>query len=248
MSSTLAPPEAPLAFDGVRMALPDGTHTADDVTFSVGTGELVSVVGPSGCGKSTLLRLASGLSRPSRGTVSVDRADLGYVGPDPALLPWRTVQGNVELLAQLHGIDRAERQELAGEAIRLVGLEGFERHVPRRLSPEMTVRVALARSLTMRPGVFLFDEPFGALHERTRDRLDDQLLRLLCDGRFAGLFVTHSVREAVFLSTRVIVLARPGRLVGDFTVPFDHPRPPRLRASAPFRALVDQVAAAAREP
>jgi NitT/TauT family transport system ATP-binding protein len=247
MTSTIAPPEAPLAFDGIGMTFPDGTHAIDDVTFSVGRGELVSVVGPSGCGKSTLLRIASGLSQPSRGTVAVDRSDLGYVFQDATLLPWRTVQANVELLAELHGIDRAERQKLATEAIRLVGLEGFERHVPRRLSGGMKMRASLARSLTLKPSVFLFDEPFGALDEITRERLNDELLRLFLGERFAGLFITHSVSEAVFLSTRVLVMSsRPGRIVGDFPVPFDYPRSPELRFSSTFGALAGEVSAALR--
>lgn len=246
--TTLAPPEAALVFAGVGMTYPDGTHALDDVSFQVGRGELVSVVGPSGCGKSTLLKIASGLAGCTDGTVWVDRSDLGYVFQDATLLPWRSVQANVELFAELHGVDKAERRRLAAEAIELVGLQGFEKHVPKRLSGGMRMRVSLARSLTLKPSVFLFDEPFGALDEITRERLNDELLRLFLSERFAGLFITHSVSEAVFMSTRVLVMcARPGRIVADIPVPFDFPRTPALRFTAEFAAVAGEVSAALRE-
>ena len=230
------------------MVFPDGTRALDEVSFQLGRGELVSVVGPSGCGKSTLLRIASGLTECSRGSVAVDRSDLGYVFQDATLLPWRTVQANVELFAELHGAPKAERRKLAAEAIELVGLQGFEKHVPRRLSGGMRMRVSLARSLTMKPHVFLFDEPFGALDEITRERLNDELLRLFLSEQFAGLFITHSVGEAVFLSTRVLVMSpRPGRIVADVPVPFPYPRSPELRFSPEFAALAGEVSAALRE-
>jgi NitT/TauT family transport system ATP-binding protein len=237
-----------LRFDRVGMRFPDGTHAIDEVSFSVDRGELVSVVGPSGCGKSTLLRIASGLTKTTSGRVEVDEDQLGYVFQDATLLPWRTVQANVELFAELHGASKDERRRRAAEAIELVGLTGFERHVPCRLSGGMRMRVSLARSLTMKPDVFLFDEPFGALDEITRERLNDELLRLFADQGFAGLFITHSVSEAVFLSTRVLVMsARPGRIVADIAVPFDHPRPPELRFDPAFAALAGEVSAALRE-
>lgn len=246
--ATLAPPRATLAFAGVGMTYPDGTHALDGISFDVGRGELVSVVGPSGCGKSTLLRIASGLADCTEGTVTVDRSDLGYVFQDATLLPWRSVQANVELFAELHGVDKAERRRLAAEAIQLVGLQGFEQHVPKRLSGGMRMRVSLARSLTLKPGVFLFDEPFGALDEITRERLNDELIRLFLSERFAGLFITHSVSEAVFLSTRVLVMsARPGRIVADIPVPFDFPRTPELRFTPEFAAVAGDVSATLRE-
>ncbi|HET6954641.1 MAG TPA: ABC transporter ATP-binding protein [Acidimicrobiales bacterium] len=248
MSTSATTVAASLQFAGVGMIFPDGTHALDDVSFALGRGDLVSVVGPSGCGKSTLLRIASGLAEPTTGRVEVDRTDLGYVFQDATLLPWRSVQANVELLAELHGAPKDERRRLAAEAIALVGLEGFERHVPRRLSGGMRMRVSLARSLTMKPGVFLFDEPFGALDEITRERLNDELLRLFLGERFAGLFITHSVSEAVFLSTRVLVMsARPGRIVADIAVPLAYPRAPELRFEPAFAALAGQVSAALRE-
>lgn len=230
------------------MTFPDGTHAIDEVSFGLGRGEFVGVVGPSGCGKSTLLRIASGLADCTKGSVAVDRADLGYVFQDATLLPWRTVRDNVELFAELHGVDKGRRRYLADEAIKLVGLEGFEQHHPRRLSGGMKMRASLARSLTLKPGTFLFDEPFGALDEITRERLNDELLRLFLSERFAGLFITHSVNEAVFLSTRVLVMSsRPGRIIGEFEVPYEYPRSPELRFHPDFAALAGEVSAALRE-
>ena len=248
MATTSAPTDTSLRFDHVGMVFPDGTHAVDDVSFGLKRGELVSVVGPSGCGKSTLLRIASGLTKASQGHVEVDADDVGYVFQDATLLPWRNVQANVELFAELHGAPKEERRRLAAEAIELVWLKGFEQQMPRRLSGGMKMRVSLARSLTMKPGVFLFDEPFGALDEITRERLNDELLRLFLSQRFAGLFVTHSVSEAVFLATRVLVMSpRPGRIVADVAVPFDYPRAPELRFEPEFAALAGQVSASLRE-
>jgi NitT/TauT family transport system ATP-binding protein len=238
---------APLAFEHVAMTFPDGTRALDDVSFAVGAGEFVTVVGPSGCGKSTLLRIASGLTDATNGRVSVDRDSLGYVFQDATLLPWRTVQDNVELLAELHGLARTDRKRLAGEAIDLVGLRGFERHYPKSLSGGMRMRASLARALTLKPAVFLFDEPFGALDEITRERLNDELQRLFVHEGFASLFITHSIYEAVFLSTRVLVMsARPGRIVASFDVPFAHPRSPELRFEPAFAELAGEVSAALR--
>ena len=234
-----------LQFDRVAMRFPDGTHALDEVSFGVSAGELVTVVGPSGCGKSTLLRIASGLTVPSAGSVHVDRTNVGNVGyvfQDATLLQWRTVAANVGLLAELHGTPTAERRRLVADAIALVGLGGFEDKYPKQLSGGMKMRASLARSLTLEPGVFLFDEPFGALDEITRERLNDELLDLFLRKRFAGLFITHSISEAVFLSTRVLVMsARPGRIVGDFAVPFPYPRSHDLRFESAFAELAGQV-------
>jgi NitT/TauT family transport system ATP-binding protein len=204
-------------------------------------------VGPSGCGKSTLLRIASGLTAASEGAVLVDTDKIGYVFQDPTLLPWRTVQANVELLAELGGLPKQERRRRADEAIELVGLSDFARHYPRALSGGMRMRVSLARSLTMQPELFLFDEPFGALDEITRERLNDELLQLFQTERFTALFVTHSVTEAVYVSKRVVVMSgRPGRVIGDFPVPFEHPRSPRLRFDEEFAHLGGEVSACLR--
>jgi len=231
-----------LAFAGVGRTFPDGTRALHAVDLTVDRGEFVSVVGPSGCGKSTLLRLASGLDRETEGRTSVASSRVGYVFQDPTLLPWRSVRRNVELLAELEKVPKPERQAKVSDAIRLVGLEGFEKHRPRSLSGGMRMRVSLARSLVLAPDVFLFDEPFGALDEMTRERLNDELLALFADRRFAALFITHSVAEAVFLSTRVVVMSpRPGRIVGDVPVPFAYPRTPELRYSEEFGKVAGEV-------
>jgi NitT/TauT family transport system ATP-binding protein len=240
-------PNPVLAFDGVSKRFADGTAALAGVDLSMAPGEFVSVVGPSGCGKSTLLRIASGLETATEGAALVDTDKIGYVFQDPTLLPWRTVQANVELLAELAGLSRPERRRRAGEAIKLVGLSDFARHRPRALSGGMRMRVSLARSLTLQPELFLFDEPFGALDEITRERLNDELLTLFLTQRFTALFVTHSVTEAVFMSKRVVVMSgRPGRVVGDFPVPFEYPRSPRLRFDERFAHLAGEVSACLR--
>jgi NitT/TauT family transport system ATP-binding protein len=247
-SSAASPGSVALSFRAASMVFPDGTHAVDDVSFDVRPGEFVSVVGPSGCGKSTLLKIASGLLTHTAGSVDLADDNIGYVFQDATLLPWRTVQKNVELFMELHDVPKAERADRAKDAIDLVSLTGFERHHPKRLSGGMRMRVSLARSLTMHPGLFLFDEPFGALDEITRERLNDELIKLFLREKFAGLFITHSIQEAVFLSTRVLVMsARPGRIVGDFDVPFDYPRTEELRYSPEFAELSGQVSEALRD-
>ncbi len=237
-----------LDFDRVGMTYPDGTESLHVISFGLDTGEFVTVVGPSGCGKSTLLRLASGLLKETAGAVRVDRDRLGYVFQDATLLPWRTVQKNVELLAELHGQDRDARRRTAEEAIELVGLTGFERHHPKRLSGGMRMRVSLARSLTLDPSVFLFDEPFGALDEITRNRLNDEVLSLFATRGFAGLFITHNIFEAIYMSTRVLVMsARPGRIIADFDIPFGYPRADDLRFQPEFAQIGARVSEALRQ-
>src|SRR6056297_3939267 len=233
---------ARLRFEHLSMVFPDGTHTLDDISFSVEPGEFVTVVGPSGCGKSTLLRIASGLTEHTGGHCDVDRDSIGYVFQDATLLPWRTVQRNVELNAELHGMSRSERSAKATEAIELVNLVGHEDKYPKQLSGGMKMRCSLARSLVLNPSVFLFDEPFGALDEITREFLNDELLRLHATERFAALFITHSIAEAVFLSTRVLVMSnRPGRLIGDYRIPFGAERPHDLRFEPEFAELCGRI-------
>jgi len=236
-----------LSFNGVSMVYPDGTHALSETSFDVRPGEFVTVVGPSGCGKSTLLKIASGLNKPSTGSITVDRSKVGYVFQDATLLQWRNVRRNVELLAELEGIGRAERAARAAEAISLVGLDGFENKYPKQLSGGMKMRASLARSLVLNPKVFLFDEPFGAVDEITRERLNDEVLSLFTRQGFAGLFITHSISEAVFLSTRVLVMsARPGRIVADYPVPFSYPRQPDLRFDPAFAQLAGEISHALR--
>jgi NitT/TauT family transport system ATP-binding protein len=247
-SSTGAAPPALLDFTDVAMRFDTGTVALEQVDLTVRRGEFVTVVGPSGCGKSTLLRIASGLETATSGTVQVSTKRIGYVFQDATLLPWRTVQRNVELLAELNKQSPEERKRKAQAAIDLVGLSGFERNLPKQLSGGMRMRTSLARSLTLDPELFLFDEPFGALDEITRERLNDELLKLFVEQQFAGLFITHSVSEAVYLSTRVMVMSgRPGHLVKSFDVPFPMPRDPDIRYTPEFAQLVGEVSHALRE-
>jgi NitT/TauT family transport system ATP-binding protein len=229
------------------MQFPDGTRAIDDVSFDVAKGEFVTVVGPSGCGKSTLLKIASGLLRQTSGHVELDRSNIGYVFQDATLLPWRTVRDNVELLMELHGVGKPERRAGGQRAIELVGLTGFEDHHPKSLSGGMKMRASLARTLTLKPPLLMFDEPFGAVDEITREYLNEETLKLFAQERFAGLFITHSISEAVFLSTRVLVMsARPGRIVASFDVPFAYPREPELRFDPAFAELSGQISHALR--
>lgn len=231
-----------LVFDGVGKTFPDGTEALRDVTFDVKPGEFVTVVGPSGCGKSTLLRLASGLDDVTAGHCDVDNSNIGYVFQDATLLPSRTVIGNVELIAELHGDSKSDRRARAAEAIEKVGLAGFEDHYPKQLSGGMRMRASLARSLVMSPPIFLFDEPFGALDEITRELMNEETLRLFKEEGFAGLFITHSITEAVFMSTKVLVMSgRPGTIVDSFDVPFDYPRSPDIRFDPAFAELSGRV-------
>jgi NitT/TauT family transport system ATP-binding protein len=237
-----------LDFEDVSMVFANGTRALTEVSFRVGWAELVAIVGPSGCGKSTLLRIASGLETATAGRVGVGGRELGYVFQDPTLLPWRTVQGNIELLGELHGLSKEEREKRAAEAIGMVSLTGFEKHYPKQLSGGMRMRVSLARSMTLKPEVFLFDEPFAALDEITRTRLNDELLRLFTQGDFAGLFVTHSIPEAVYLAGRVLVMSgRPGRMLGEVVVPFEYPRNPDLRFTPAFGEVAGRVSKLLRE-
>jgi NitT/TauT family transport system ATP-binding protein len=240
-------PGVSVQFAGVSKRFDDGTLALLPVSFSAEPGEFVAIVGPSGCGKSTLLRLASGLTVPSTGTLTVGARNVGYVFQDATLQPWRSVRRNVELLGELHGVPKPERRAAAQAAINTVGLTGFEDKYPRALSGGMKMRASLARALTMSPDVFLFDEPFGAVDEITRERLNDELLLLFQARRFTALFVTHSVIEATFLATRVLVMSeRPGRILADLPVPFPYPRSPELRYDPAFAQLTGTIGAALR--
>ncbi|NHI17896.1 ABC transporter ATP-binding protein [Microbacterium excoecariae] len=240
--------DALVDFRDVGMTYDDGTVALEHVDITVRRGEFVTVVGPSGCGKSTLLRIAAGLESHTAGDCDTHTDRVGFVFQDATLLPWRNVRKNVELLAELNGQTPTQRSAAAQEAIDLVGLAGFEGSMPRQLSGGMRMRASLARSLTLNPDLFLFDEPFGALDEITRQRLNDELLRLFAQRGFGGLFITHSVAEAVYLSTRVVVMSgRPGRIVDVVDVPFDMPRDPEIRFSSEFGALVGRVSHALKE-
>lgn len=237
-----------LNFDRVSKVFANGTEAFGDVSLSLRPGELVSIVGPSGCGKTTILKVASGLLAPTSGSIQREEGSLGYVFQDPTLLPWRNVFRNVELLLELEHLPKEERRRRVEEALRLVGLTDFAGHLPRQLSGGMRMRTSLARWLATRPRLFLFDEPFGSLDEITRERLNEELSGIFVHEGFAGLFVTHSIYEAVFVSTRVLVMSpRPGRIVAEFAVPFDHPRNFELRFAPEFGSLTNQVARALRQ-
>ncbi|GAB3423941.1 ABC transporter ATP-binding protein [Flindersiella endophytica] len=234
-----------LVLEEVSKTFATGTVALTGVDLAVAPGDFVSVVGPSGCGKSTLLRLAAGLEDATSGTIQVNAGSTSYVFQEPALLEWRSALANVELVGELRNQPRAERRRRAQEALELVGLTGFEKQFPRQLSGGMRMRVSIARSLVAEPQLALFDEPFGALDEITRLRMQTELQRLFQLKAFAGLFITHSIPEAVYLSNRVLVMSgRPGRIVADLPVKWDYPRPPELRYEPEFTTLTGAVSAA----
>lgn len=217
----------------------------EGVSLEIQPRSVTAFIGPSGCGKSTLLRLASGLDEPTAGSIEFATDSIGYVFQDATLMPWRTVRANVGLLAELHGRPKHVVREGVDAALETVGLTDFADHLPHQLSGGMKMRTSLARSLVLDPEIFLFDEPFGALDEFTRARLNLVLQELFLERRFAGLFVTHSVEEAVFLANRVVVMsARPGRIVEEVEVPFDFPRSLDLRYEPEFAACAGHVAKA----
>jgi NitT/TauT family transport system ATP-binding protein len=239
---------ATLVLDAVGKTFATGTVALTDVSLAADAGDFVSVVGPSGCGKSTLLRLASGLDEVTSGTLTVSARATSYVFQDPTLLEWRTAARNVELVPELRGMPREARRARAQEMLDLVGLSGFERQHPRQLSGGMRMRVSIARALVAEPDLALFDEPFGALDEITRLQMQTELQKLFVLKRFAGVFITHSVSEAVYLSTRVLVMSeRPGQIVADIPVPWDYPRSPELRFEPEFATLTGRVSHALGE-
>jgi NitT/TauT family transport system ATP-binding protein len=248
VTTDIAAPTRTLALEQVTKRFPTGTVALTDVSLSIDAGEFVTVVGPSGCGKSTLLRLASGLETTTSGTIEVSARATSYVFQDATLLEWRSALRNVELVGELRGVSRDERRDRARAALDLVGLTGFETQHPRQLSGGMRMRVSLARALVAEPDLALFDEPFGALDEITRLQMQTELQRIFRQERFAGLFITHSVSEAVYLSTRVLVMSgRPGRIVAEIPIPWDYPRPPELRYSAEFGEITGRVSTALGE-
>jgi NitT/TauT family transport system ATP-binding protein len=223
-------PQPLVELSGVDLRFRDGTVALRDLTLTVATGEFVAVVGPSGCGKTSLLRIVAGLLEPTGGRLGRQTDDIGYVFQEPTLLPWRTVRRNVELFCELRGVPRDERRTRADEALDQVGLTEFARSRPHTLSGGMKMRVALARTLSLRPKLCLFDEPFGSLDELTRERLGEELQALFAAEGFGALFVTHSVAEAVYVADRVVVLSpRPGRIAGEVEVGQPMPRPPEAR-------------------
>ncbi len=223
-------------------------EAVDALRLTIRKGEFVSLLGPSGCGKSTVLRLGAGLITPTSGSVERSSDNIGYIFQEPTLMPWRTVWKNVTFLGELEGMSRGECRRRAEEVLALVGLEEFRDHYPMALSGGMKMRTSIARSMLLNPDLFLFDEPFGALDQISRARLNAELCSLFSERRFAGLFVTHSVDEAVFLASRLLVMSkRPGRIVAEFQIPYGFPRRPEIRYEPEFASLAGEVAAALEE-
>lgn len=203
-----------------------------DISFTIRDSEFVSVIGTSGCGKSTLLSIAGGLSQPTAGNILVDGKavsgpglDRGIVFQEFALFPWLTVLGNVAFGLKSKGMPKAEREEIASRYVKLVGLGGFEHYHPHRLSGGMKQRVSLARALAIEPSVLLMDEPFGALDAQTREAMQNALAEIWMKTRNTIMFITHDIREAVYLSDRVLVLSgRPATVSYELTVDLPRPR------------------------
>ena len=231
-----------VAIRGVTKTFDNGVMALGPLDLEVKTGEFVSLLGPSGCGKSTALRLIAGLSIPSTGAVSVARHDagrgrhaIGFVFQEPTLMPWTSVRENVRLPLKLADVGRADADARVAEALERVGLADFTDAVPRELSGGMKMRVSLARALVTDPDILLMDEPFAALDEITRFRLNDDLLSLWHRLRKTVIFVTHSVFESVYLSQRVVVMsARPGRIGADIAIEADQPRGADFRTSMAY--------------
>ena len=231
----------------VGLTYPDGTDALHNTSVSVAAGEFVSIVGPSGCGKSTLLRLASGLISPTSGIIS-RTGTVQFVFQDSTLLPWRSVRRNVSLNLELQKLGNSEIEERTNSALALVGLLDSAEKLPRQLSGGMKMRTSLARSLVCEPDMYLFDEPFAALDEFSRERLNVELRSMLSTRNAASLFVTHSIAEAVFLSHRVLVMSpRPGTIVREFAIPFGPDRQQDLRYSPEFARLSGEIAQSLRE-
>ncbi len=219
---------------GITKRFANGTVALSDVTLDVFEHQFLSLLGPSGCGKSTLLRLIAGLSEPSGGAIAWQgRPSLSFVFQEPTLMPWATALGNVMLPLRLAGVRSDERRERAAAALAQVGLAGFEKSYPRELSGGMKMRVSIARALVTRPKVLLMDEPFAALDEITRFKLNNDLLELWKREGFTVIFVTHSVFESAFLSQRIAIMAaRPGRFIEEIALEAPYPRTPEYRTSA----------------
>lgn len=228
-----------------------GAMVLENITLDVTEGEFVTFVGASGCGKSTLLRVISGLIRPTEGEVRIGArppgfgADLFHVFQEPNLLPWKRVRANVALPLRLQGASKSDTGARIDPLLDWVGLKESANMFPRQLSGGMKMRVSLARALSVNPRLLLLDEPFGALDEMLRFRMNEELLRLQARIPFTGLFVTHSVVEAVFLSSRVVVLSpRPGTILDTFHIPFAFPRTADLRKSPEYYELSAQISSA----
>ena len=248
-----APPRAPaIELLSAEKTYPDGTHALQPVDLRIEEGEFVTLLGPSGCGKSTLLKMVAGLLEPSDGRLllwrrpvqQLDAAGrkMAFVFQSPTLMPWASVRTNVRLPLDLAGLPRAEADARVADALALVGLAKFADALPRALSGGMQMRVSIARGLVTEPDLLLMDEPFGALDEITRHKLDAELLELWRSKGLTVVFVTHSIHEAVFLSNRVVMMAaRPGRVVEEVRIDEPYPRTPDFMVSPKFSRYAKQL-------
>ncbi len=242
-----APPTVELRDVSKRFG--EGPLVLDGVNLVAASGEFISFIGPSGCGKSTLLRLIAGLTPASGGALAVDgrspeaaAADLAFVFQEPTLLPWLTAAANVDLAQKVRGVPVADRAASTRRVLDLVRLGDRAAAFPRQLSGGQKMRVSIARALSLSPKILLLDEPFGALDELTREHLNEELLAIRDRQAWTAFFVTHSVAEAVFLSTRLLVMsANPGRIHVEIPIPLPWPRTAETRLSQPYYELVARV-------
>jgi NitT/TauT family transport system ATP-binding protein len=253
MPATAIAPETraiPLAtFRSVGKSFPNGVDALDGLDFTVRSGEFLTLLGPSGCGKSTALRLLAGLAEPGAGDIlwhdGAGRREIGFVFQEPTLMPWMTVAENVRLPLRLEGVSRHAAKPRVEEALTMVGLDDFRDVYPRELSGGMKMRVSIARALVTRPRLLLMDEPFAALDEITRFKLNDDLRALWQMLGCTVVFVTHSVFESVYLSTRVLMLTlRPGRIAAEFEIEATEPRDAHFRTSPEYGVQCRKISAA----
>lgn len=259
-SARSGPAEAVVSVESVSQtygSASSGIAALRDVNITMGDGEFVSIVGPSGCGKSTLLRIIADLLPPTEGRVLIrgrsphearEQREIGMVFQSPVLYDWRSVRRNIELPLEIIGRPRPERRARAEEMLRLVGLEQFASSYPWQLSGGMQQRVSIARALVFKPVILLMDEPFGALDELGRERMNGELQRIWAQTAKTVLFVTHSVPEAVFLSSRIVVMSpHPGRVIAEVTVDLPRPRTPDTRMDSHYYDVITQVRRALNE-
>jgi NitT/TauT family transport system ATP-binding protein len=243
-ASAVTVPE--IVLQGVSKRYRNAAVALENLSLTIQRGEFVTFLGPSGCGKSTLLKLVAGLSPVSEGQVRVNgmtpenaREMMSFIFQDATLMPWRTVEQNVGLGLELEHAARDLRRERVARLLELVGLDEVAHRYPRQLSGGMKMRVSIARALVSRPRILLMDEPFAALDEMSRDRMNEELLRLYAEQKWTALFVTHSVAEAVFLSSRVVILAaHPGRIAHELEIDLPWPRTAETRESLAFEETV----------
>jgi len=252
------PTEPVVELLSVEKVFANGTRALAPIDLTIRERELVSLIGPSGCGKSTLLKLIANLSEPTDGRLQWWRGghdkigqagrQLSFVFQDPTLMPWARVEANVRLPLDLAQVPRSDARARVDKALTLVGLDASKRNFPRQLSGGMRMRVSIARALVTDPNLLLMDEPFGALDEFTRNRLDSDLVSLWWGRPLSIVFVTHSIYEAVFLSTRIVVMAaRPGRIFDEIVIDEPHPRDDAFRTSARFAKLCRDLSAVLTE-